>query len=307
MIDSQKQLSRHRQRDSRKKQILSPNETPNQDWQILGLGFLHTNRGPFVSPGDSLESRSQSSEASRLHGTIAGGGCIMPYVEDEDKVICHTCTRAYITHQLTTLMFDAAFITKGYTNWNDATRKKAGFSQHERSQCHREAVERSITLHATTKDAGKHISSARKEDKANNRKAIMKMLSNIRFLGRRGIPLGGDGEGNNSNFTQIVHLRTKDNSAHSTWLVKKTNKYTSKQMQNNMLIVMALEVLTDLPASLHSSPFYSIIADETTDSYNREKVVTCLRWLENSLNAQEIFIRLQRVDIIDAATITFHN
>ena len=87
LIDSQKQMSRHRQRDNRKKQILSPNlaadnrrglknETPNQDWQILGLGFLHTNRGPFVSPGDSLESRSQSSEASMLHGTRAGGGFI---------------------------------------------------------------------------------------------------------------------------------------------------------------------------------------------------------------------------------------
>ena len=194
MIDSQKQLSRHRQRDNRQKQILSPNlaadqrrgmkdQTPNQDWQILGLGFPHTNRGPFVSPGDSLESRSQSSEASRLHGTIAGGGCIRPYVEDEGKVICHTRTRAHITHQLTTLMLDAAFITKGYTIWKDA-----GFSQHERSQCYREAVERSIALHATTKDAGEHISSTREEDKANSRKPIINMLSNIRFLGRRGIP-----------------------------------------------------------------------------------------------------------------------
>ena len=127
MMDSQKQLSRHRQRDSRKKQIVSPNlaadhrrglknETPNQDWQILGLGFLHTNRGHLVSPGDNLESRSQSSEVSRSHGTIAGGGCIRPYVADEDNVICHTCTRVHITHQLTTLMLDAAFITKGYTN-----------------------------------------------------------------------------------------------------------------------------------------------------------------------------------------------
>ena len=162
------------------------------------------------------------------------------YVEDEDKVICHTCTRAHRTHQLATLMVDAAFITKGYTNLKDATRKKAGFSQHERSQCHREAVERGITLHATTKDVGEHISSAHEEDKANNRKALMKILSNIRFLARQGIPLRGDGDGNNSNFTQIFHLRTEDNPALSTWLVKKTNKYSSWQMQNEMLKVMAL-------------------------------------------------------------------
>ena len=127
---------------------------------------------------------------------------------DEDKVICHTCrpTRAYIIHQLATLMFDPAFTTKGYTNWKDATRKKTGFSQHERSQCHREAVERSITIHATTKNAGEHMSSSREEDNANDRKSIVKRLSNIRFLGRRGISLRGDGVGNNSNFTKMFHL-----------------------------------------------------------------------------------------------------
>ena len=89
-------------------------------------------------------------------------------------------------------------------------------------------------------------------------------------------------------------------------MVNKTNKYTSRQMQNNMLTVMALEFLTYVAASIQSSPFYSIMADETTDSYNREKVVICPRWLDNSLNAREKFIRLQQVDIIDAATITFH-
>ena len=71
------------------------------------------------------------------------------------------------------------------------------------------------------------------------------MLSNIRFLSRRGIPPRGDS-------TQIVYLRTKYNSALFMLLVKKTNKYTSRQMQNKMLTVMTLEVLTDVAASLHS-------------------------------------------------------
>ena len=50
-------------------------------------------------------------------------------LEDEDTVICHT--RAHKTHQMATLMLDAAFITNGYSNWKDVTRKKVGFSQHE--------------------------------------------------------------------------------------------------------------------------------------------------------------------------------
>ena len=204
MMDAQKQLSRHRQRDSRKKQTVSPNsttdhrrsmknQTPNQDWQILGLGFLHTSRGPFVSPCRRQFGKSKPVFRS-FQVAWFDSWRWLHYVEDEYKVICHTCTRAHRMHQLATLMLDAAFITKGYTNWKDATRKKAGFSQHERSQCHREAVERGINLHATTKDVGEHISSAHEEDKANNRNALMKILSNIRFLARQGIPLRGDGD-----------------------------------------------------------------------------------------------------------------
>ena len=133
------------------------------------------------------------------------------------------------------------------------TRERRKVFRNMKYPSHREAAERSITLLSTTKDVGEHISSAHEEDKANNRKSIMKIVSNIRFLGRRGIPLRGDGDGNNYNFTHIVHLRTEDNPTMSTWLVKKTNKCTSWQIQNEMLNVMALEVLRYVAVSLHSS------------------------------------------------------
>ena len=42
----------------------------------FGIGFPHTRRGSFASPGDSFGSRSLSSEPTRLHGLICGGGCI---------------------------------------------------------------------------------------------------------------------------------------------------------------------------------------------------------------------------------------
>ena len=99
------------------------NQTPSHAWQILSLGFPNTSRCPFASPRDSLESRSLSPKTSMLHGLIAGGGCI--------TLKTKTRWSATLVHQLATLKFDAAFITKCYTNWEDATRKKAGFSQHE--------------------------------------------------------------------------------------------------------------------------------------------------------------------------------
>ena len=76
-------------------------------------------------------------------------------------------------------------------------------------------------------------------------------------------------------------------------------------MQNEMMKVMALDVLRDVAASIQCSPVYSIMADKSTDSSNREQVVICLRWVDYSLNAHEDFIVLQQVDRIYAATITF--
>ena len=69
--------------------------------------------------------------------------------------------------------------------------------------------------------------------------------------------------------------------------------YIVWQMQNEMLKVMALDVIRDVAASLHSSPFYSIMADydDTTGSHNREQVVTRLRW--DSVNAHEEVIGQQ--------------
>ena len=56
-----------------------------------------------------------------------------------------------------------------------------------------------------------------------------------------------------------------------------------------------------------SSTFYSIMEDDTTNSSNLEQVVLYFRWVDNSLDAHDKFIRLQQVDRIDAAIITVHN
>ena len=46
------------------------------------------------------------------------------------------------------------------------------------------------------------------------------------------------------------------------------------------------------------------MADETTDTSNREQVVICIRWVDESLEVHEDFIGLHQVDMIDAKTLT---
>ena len=49
-----------------------------------------------------------------------------------------------------------------------------------------------------------------------------------------------------------------------------------------MLKIMALKVLKDIGLCLHKSPFYTIMADETTDKTNKEQVTLVLRWMDDS-------------------------
>lgn len=94
----------------------------------------------------------------------------------------------------------------------------------------------------------------------------------MRFLARQALPLQGDGDESESNYIQLFKLHGEDDVRVFDWLRKKTDKYTSADMQNEMIRVMAHQVLRNLTASLHTctTPFYTIMADELTDKSNRE-------------------------------------
>ena len=83
------------------------------------------------------------------------------------------------------------------------------------------------------------------------------------------MPIRGDGEGEpNSNFNQLYLLRAEDDPSLDEWMKKKGDKYTSPDMQNEMLKVMALRVLREIAAQIRDVDFYCIMVDEATDVSN---------------------------------------
>ncbi len=100
-----------------------------------------------------------------------------------------------------------------------------------------------------------------------------------RFLARQAFPLRGGGDESNSNYMQLLKLRGEEDSRVFQWIKKKTDKYTSGDMQNEMTKVMALQVLQEVASSIHSASFVTLMVDETTDASNHEQVVLCIRWV----------------------------
>ena len=158
-------------------------------------------------------------------------------------------------------------------------------------------------LPSSVKDIAETLQRELTKQKSENRQMLLKSLSNIRFLARQSIAIRGDGDEENSNFIQLFKLRGEDDPKFAKWLEKKTDKYVSADMQNELLKVMGLQVLRDIATSLHSAEFYSIMVDETTDVSNKEQAVLCFRWVSDDLIAHEDFVGLYGIENTEAKTL----
>ena len=162
------------------------------------------------------------------------------YREDDDTVFCHTCVKVFKELNMSIRNAEDAFISRGFSNWKLAT---SVFRQHEVTRCRKEAIERIVTLPATTSDIGEMLSKAHAQEKRKNGEVLLKILSNLRFLARQACAIRGDGNEVDSNFMQLFKLRGEDNPKIYEWMLKRANKYTSHDIQNDILKVLAQMVL----------------------------------------------------------------
>ena len=128
----------------------------------------------------------------------------------------------------------------------------------------------------------------------------LKVAQTIQYLARQGLPLRGDGNEIDSNFAQLLVLHANDDPRIHEYLAKKTDKYSSPQIQNELLQIMANSIVHGIACTIKDARYYSLMADEVTDSSNREQVAICLHWIDEKFDAHEDFIGLHIVESIGA-------
>ena len=219
-----------------------------------------------------------------------------------DSAFCHLCVIADRQGKfLASTKHNAAFISRGFTYWKEAT---TAFSEHQASDCHKEANEALILLPVQVQgDIGDMLSREHKGEKITNRKMFMKILQNIKFLVCQGLPLQGGNDDLDSNFIQL--LQAIDCPELKTWMNKKTNKYTSNSIQNECLQIMALQIIRQVSHNIQNSMCFSIMADECTDVANKEQFTLVMRWVGKDLEGHESFIGLYEVDSITSDSLVY--
>lgn len=220
------------------------------------------------------------------------------YDVTSDAVFCFTCMKAHKKgYKTLSANVDPAFLTRGFRNW-----KKAGerFLEHENSVCHKE-FNSLLEFQETNIDIEEQLSEQKLAEKAVNRQMFLTILRNIQFLGRQGLAFRGNSD--EGNFDQLLKLSAKVDPRLSKWLERKRNKYVHGDCQNEIIKVISFILLRDIAKNINDSPFYSIMADEVTDSSNTEQLVVCFRWVDSELQAHEDFIGIHSIENIKSDTI----
>ena len=163
-------------------------------------------------------------------------------------------------------------------------------------------------------DIGKRYAASSNNQRVINRAYLQKLLQNVIFLARQGLPFRGnwipseDGSGGSqreSNFYQLMLLRANDDPGMLDIMRCKTNKYTDHRIQDKLIKLLAHSHLRRIAGDIKAAGHFALEADEVTDCSNKEQVVVCLRWVDDKFEAHEDFVVLHNVDDITAVTIVY--
>lgn len=221
----------------------------------------------------------------------------LDYNEKNDSVTCFICKKHFNKIEMEKNT-EEAFLSVGFRNWKKAL---DAFREHQKSKGHVAALTFEITI-PKCGNVKEMTSDQVKKDMQENRNCLLKIIETLQFLGRQGLALRGEGSDENSNFLQLLKLRCKDFPKLECWLEKKSEKYTSHDIQNELLKLMAHQIINGMTDEMKDS-FYAIICDEYTDISNKEQLTVCLRWVDDLFNVNEDFFGFYELEDIKSDTI----
>jgi len=134
------------------------------------------------------------------------------------------------------------------------------------------------------------------------RKYLIDVTKCLRYLARQGIPLQGHDD--NDNLTQALRLLgAKDDNVIKHLQGQIGHKYTHHNMQNELLDIMASQVLREKLSAIRERKFFSLIADEGTDISNIEQLSLCIRSVDDNFEVSEDFVGFYELSNIKSETI----
>lgn len=221
-----------------------------------------------------------------------------------DKVFCNVCKEAVASNLLppgfTTKDKDAnkSFSCNGFSQWNKAIER---FKIHEKSSIHRSAT---VATASQTKgtNVSALLSKSKLEEMKNARKALMTIISSLKYLGQQGLAIRGHTD-KCSNIHQLLQLRAEDVPELKSWLQRTKYKWISHEVLNELISLLATDVLSKIICCLKEAQYFALIIDETMDISTKEQISICFRYVDKNLQIEEVFVGFYETSSTTSATL----
>ena len=147
---------------------------------------------------------------------------------------------------------DRAFSTNGVCNWKKAIRR---FKEHKLSRGHKIDYETSVSRQAPINTQLQNEFAKTQERRCCS---FLKQISALRYLLRQGLAIRNDHAGG-SNLTVLLETVLDEDK----WV--EDGRYQSPEIVNELVEIMAHEVLRSMLSEMFSQKWFSLLADETRD------------------------------------------
>ena len=202
---------------------------------------------------------------------------------------------------------ESAFTVNGFRNWKHATGVSGILNKH--ANCHSHKQYKLATQRGST--VSECLGNARSEMIQKNRYYIKSLLEVLLLCSKQEISIRGHKESNNSmnrgNFLEILSLVAKHDPIvqHRLSDGPKNALYTSADIQNELLSVMASMVRESICNKIRDAEVYSVLADETKDCSKKEQLSIVLRYVDiESAIQYEHFISFVEATSLNAESLS---
>ena len=91
-----------------------------------------------------------------------------------------------------------------------------------------------------------------------NRHIFLSILETLQYLARQGLAVWGDDD-DEPNFNQLMRMQSKKSPELTDWLSKKTERYTSHDVQNEIINLMSNQIMRNLLEPVCSYTFFGYV------------------------------------------------
>lgn len=229
------------------------------------------------------------------------------YSQSNNSVYCFACRHFAISSNV-----ENRFTVAGYQNWKKACGMSGKFSKHARADYHLDAMvawSNFNTMERNESSVAQMVSDGYAEKVRRNRQFIKTLGEVILLTCTQKIAQRGhdesDSSSNPGNVIRLLELigRHDDIVLEHLRDSKRNAKYTSPDIQNEVISLMAGMVKEEITNEVKNAKYFSVIVDETKDISKQEQLSLLLRY---SYKGQicESFLEFTPASSLDAESLT---